>query len=197
MKQERNMWEFILCFCFTFLPLFKRQFYMKWKKFFKLVSHKTSQEKNDEITQDSDMQKIYPYWQGRIYACIFQFIWQCKKNFYKTIWGIKSLLFLYNYILESFVDWFLWKQSEIFWKYINFTPLDYIRFFKMPYFMFLRWWIVDFEIEFSKYYLLMANLVKRRVDTGTHHQIWLRGEDKIDTGDRLCLNVSWFINNLL
>ena len=44
---------------------------------------------------------------------------------------------------------------------------------------------------------MMAILVKRRVDTRTHHQIWLRGEDKIDTRHRLSLNVSWFINNLL
>ena len=37
-----------------------------------------------------------------------------------------------------------------------------IRFFKMLYLTFVRWWIVDFEIEFSKYYLMMA--------------IWLRNE---------------------
>ena len=57
--------------------------------------------------------------------------------------------------------------------------------------------MVDFEIEFSKYYLMMAILVKRRVNTGTHHHIWFRGDDKIDTGHRLSLNVSRFINNLL
>ena len=28
----------------------------------------------------------------------------------------------------------------------------------MPYLTFVRWWIVDFEIEFSKYYLMMAIL---------------------------------------
>ena len=51
------------------------------------------------------MQKIYPFRQGRIYACIFQIIWQCKKNFHKTIQGIsKSPFFLFNYILESSVD---------------------------------------------------------------------------------------------
>ena len=59
------------------------------------------------------------------------------------------------------------------------------------------WWIVEFEIKFSKYYLMMAVLVKRRVDTRTHYQIWLKGEDKIDTGHRCVLNVSRFINNLL
>ena len=32
--------------------------------------------------------------------------------------------------------------------------------------------------------------VKRRVNTGTHHQIWLRGEDKIVTGHRFSSNVS-------
>ena len=26
----------------------------------------------------------------------------------------------------------------------------------MPYLTFVRWWIVDFEIEFSKYYLMMV-----------------------------------------
>ena len=56
---------------------------------------------------------------------------------------------------------------------------------------------MDFEIEFSKYYLMMVLLVKRQVDTQTHHQIWLRGEDKMDTGHRLSLNVIWFNNNLL
>ena len=56
---------------------------------------------------------------------------------------------------------------------------------------------MDFETEFSKYNLMMAILVKRRLDTGTHHQIWLRGEDKIDTGHRMSLNVSRFIDNLL
>ena len=30
---------------------------------------------------------------------------------------------------------------------------------------FVRWWIVGFEIEFSKYYLMMSILVKRRVNT--------------------------------
>ena len=56
---------------------------------------------------------------------------------------------------------------------------------------------MDVEMEFSKYNLMMAILVKRQVDTRTHHQIWLRGEDKIDTGHRMSLNVSRFINNLL
>ena len=51
------------------------------------------------------MQKIYPYSQGKIYAHIFQIIWQYKKNFYKIILGIrKSLSFLFNYIVESSVD---------------------------------------------------------------------------------------------
>ena len=46
--------------------------------------------------------------------------------FSQTIQGIsKPLFLLFNYILESSVDWFLQKQSEIFWKCINFTPLDY------------------------------------------------------------------------
>ena len=71
-------------------------------------------------------------------------------------------------------------------------------FFKMPYLTFVRWWIVDFEIsKCSKCYLMMTVLVKRQVDTGTHHQIWLRIEDKIDTGHKISLNVNWFINNLL
>ena len=53
----------------------------------------------------TDMQKIYPYWQGRIYAHIFQIIWQYKKNFHKTVLGIdESLFFLFNYIVESSVD---------------------------------------------------------------------------------------------
>ena len=43
----------------------------------------------------------------------------------------------------------------------------------------------------------MAILVRRPVNTGTGHQIWLRGENKIDTGDRFSLNVSQFISNLL
>ena len=43
----------------------------------------------------------------------------------------------------------------------------------------------------------MAILVKRRVETRTHHQIWLRGEDKIDAVHRMSLNESRFINNLL
>ena len=73
------------------------------------------------------MQKINPYQQDRIYACILQIIWQCKKNFHKTIQGIsKSLFFMFNYIWESSVDCFLWKQSDIFWKCINLTPLDCI-----------------------------------------------------------------------
>ena len=45
------------------------------------------------------MLKICAYWQDRIYACIFQIIWQYKRNFHKTIQGIsKSLLFLFNFI---------------------------------------------------------------------------------------------------
>ena len=73
-----------------------------------------------------------------------------------------------------------------------------IRFFKMPYLTFVRWWIVDFKLEFSKYYLMMTILEKSRVDTGTYHQIWLRGEDKINTGHIIIsLNMSRFINNLL
>ena len=36
---------------------------------------------------------------------------------------------------------------------------------------------------------MMAVLVKRRVDTGTHHQNWLGGEDKIDTGHWMSMNV--------
>ena len=44
---------------------------------------------------------------------------------------------------------------------------------------------------------MMAILVKRQVDTRTHNQIWLRGEEKIDTGRTFSLNVSRFINNLL
>ena len=44
---------------------------------------------------------------------------------------------------------------------------------------------------------MMAILVKRLVDTRTHHQIWLRGEDKIDTGHTFSMNLSWFINDLL
>ena len=44
---------------------------------------------------------------------------------------------------------------------------------------------------------MMAVLVKRQVDAQTHHQRWLRGENKIDTGLRFSLNVSRFINNLL
>ena len=75
--------------------------------------------------------------------------------------------------------------------------MNRICFFKMSYLTFVRWWIVDFEIEFSKYNLMMAISVKRRVDTKTHHQIWLRGEDKIDAVHRKSLNVSRFINNLL
>ena len=38
---------------------------------------------------------------------------------------MKSLFFLFNYILESSVDWFLQKQSEIFCNCINLTPLDH------------------------------------------------------------------------
>ena len=56
---------------------------------------------------------------------------------------------------------------------------------------------MDFEIELSKYYLMMVILVKRQVDTQTHHQIWLRGDGKINTEHRVSLNVSRFINNLL
>ena len=74
----------------------------------------------------TDMRKIYLYWQGRIYAHIFQIIWQCKKNFHKSTLGIsKWLFFLFKYIVESSVDWFLRKQSEILWKCLNFTPIDY------------------------------------------------------------------------
>ena len=73
------------------------------------------------------MQKIYPYWQGRIYMHIFQITWQCKQNFHKSNLGIsKKLFFLFNYIVESSVNWFLRKQSKILWKCINFTPIDYI-----------------------------------------------------------------------
>ena len=72
-----------------------------------------------------------------------------------------------------------------------------VFFLKMPYLTSVWWWIADFEIEFNKYYLIMAIFVKRWVDTWTHHQIWLRGEDKISTGHRFSLNVSRFINNLL
>ena len=39
---------------------------------------------------------------------------------------------------------------------------------------------------------MMAVLVKRRVDTRTYNQIWLRGENKIDKGIRFSLNVSRF-----
>ena len=68
-----------------------------------------------------------------------------------------------------------------------------IRFLKVL----VKWWILEFEIEFSKYYVMMAILVKSQDDTRTHHPIWLRGENKIDTGHRLSLNVIRFINNLL
>ena len=32
---------------------------------------------------------------------------------------------------------------------------------------------------------MMSVLMKRQVDTRTHHQSWLRGKDKIDTGDKI------------
>ena len=54
-----------------------------------------------------------------------------------------------------------------------------LSFISKPYLTFVKWWIVDSEIEFSKYYLMMAILVKRRVDTRTHHQIWLRGKGRL------------------
>ena len=72
-----------------------------------------------------------------------------------------------------------------------------ISFLKLSHFTFVHWWIVDFKIEFSKYYLMMAILVKRLVDTQTYHQIWLRNEDNTDRGRTFSLNVSRFINNLL
>ena len=69
----------------------------------------------------------------------------------------------------------------------------YISFFKTPYLTLVRCWIVKCRTELSKYYLMMSILVKRQVDTQTHHQIWLRGKDKVDTGRRFSLNVSPFI----
>ena len=90
------------------------------------------------------MRKFYPHWQGRIYAHIFQIIWQYKKNFHKTILGIsKSLFFLFKYIVESSVDWILRKQSEIFRKCINFTSINYI-------YQVLGCWGVAIERIFSK-----------------------------------------------
>ena len=70
------------------------------------------------------MQKIYPFWQGRIYTCIFQIIWKYKKKFCKTIWGIsKSLFFLFDYIIESSVDYIiLMKAIRNFLKVHKFYP---------------------------------------------------------------------------
>ena len=72
-----------------------------------------------------------------------------------------------------------------------------ISFFKIPYFTFVRWWIVKVKKELSKYYLMMTTLVNRRVDIRNYNQIWLGGEDKIDTGRRFSLNVACFINSFL
>lgn len=52
---------------------------------------------------------------------------------------------------------------------------------------------MHFKIKLSKYYLMMAILVRERMDTRIHYQIWLRGE-KIDTGRRFSLNISRFNN---
>lgn len=60
----------------------------------------------------------------------------------------------------------------------------------------VRLWIVDFKIKFCKYYLMIAVLVKRRVNSQIHCQNWLRGEEKIDTECRFSLIVSQFITNL-
>ena len=103
------------------------------KKFFNFVSHQKSREKRIKVTQDSyklqlrkfytDMRKNYPYRQARIYACIFQIIWQYKKNFHKTIQRIsKSLSFLFNHILESSVDCLFTKAIINFLKVSNFYP---------------------------------------------------------------------------
>ena len=43
----------------------------------------------------------------------------------------------------------------------------------------------------------MTTLVNRRVDIRNYNQIWLGGEDKIDTGRRFSLNVACFINSFL
>ena len=72
-----------------------------------------------------------------------------------------------------------------------------ISFFKIPYFTFVRGWIVKVKKELSKYYLMMTTLVNRRVDIRNYNQIWLRGEVKIDTGRRFSFNVACFINSLL
>ena len=44
----------------------------------------------------------------------------------------------------------------------------------------------------------VRKVLNRQVNSGTYHQIWLRGEDKINTGHRIIfLNMSRFINHLL
>ena len=67
---------------------------------------------------------------------------------------------------------------------------------KRLHFTFVSWWIVDLKIKFNRYYLIMASLMKRQMDTQIHHQIWLGGEDQINTGRIVSSNVSHFINLL-
>ena len=58
------------------------------------------------------MQKINPYRQDRIYACILQIIWQYKKNFQKTIQGISKSLFSYLITFEKDVPWIVFYESN-------------------------------------------------------------------------------------
>ena len=137
MKQARNKCKFILCFYFTFLPFSKESFIWNERNSFNLCVTRNYGRKMIKFSQDSHklyclhftqtcVRKIYPYLQGSIRTHILQIIWQYKKNFHKTILEVsKSLFFSFSYTLESSVDWFLQKQSEIFWKCVNFTSIDY------------------------------------------------------------------------
>ena len=73
-------------------------------------------------------------------------------------------------------------------------PVDMIciNIFKMPYFTFVRWWVVDFKTKFNIYCLMMAIFVKRNMNTQVHCQNWLGGEDKINISSLIIYcNSNW------
>lgn len=84
--------ELYLCestlYLFYLSLLFIKKVLYDGKKIFSLCVTQENFHENEK--NFSDIQKIFPYWQGKICAYIFQIIWKCKRNFHKTFLGISK-----------------------------------------------------------------------------------------------------------
>ena len=125
------------------------------------------------------MQKIYPFWQGRIYTCIFQIIWKYKKKFCKTIWGIsKSLFFLFEYIIESSVDYIiLMKAIRNFLKVHKFYP-TWLHVFDRLYFTqcLTSFSSIDHLLRLCAWFLILFHLKYMRLSQSTNLLMFLSSE---------------------